>query len=83
MAVDAQPNNGACTGILVFHTRVLVTALPAWVVCIHESQSKTWGFPGRELTKISKKNTQHELILKGEMGDSSSFRHGETSQLLE
>jgi hypothetical protein len=40
---------------------------------MHESQSKAWGFPGRELTKIIKKNTQNGLILKGEMGDSSSF----------
>jgi hypothetical protein len=38
-----------------------------------ESQSKSWGSPSRELTKISKKNTQNRLILKGEMGDSSSF----------
>jgi hypothetical protein len=51
-----------------------VTALPAQVVCMHESQSNTSGSPGRELTKISKKKTQKELILKGEMGDSSSLR---------
>jgi hypothetical protein len=37
------------------------------------SQSKAWGFPGRELTKISKKKTQTGLILKDEMGNSSSF----------
>jgi hypothetical protein len=42
-------------------------------VHIHESQSKAWGSPGRELTKISKKNTLNRLILKGEMGNSLSF----------
>jgi hypothetical protein len=42
-------------------------------VCIHELQYKAWGVPGRELTKISKKNTQNRLVLKGEMDDSSSF----------
>jgi hypothetical protein len=30
-------------------------------------------YPGRDLTKISKKKTRKELILKGERGDSSSF----------
>jgi hypothetical protein len=51
----------------------LITTLPALVVCIHESQFKTWGSTGRELTKISKKKIQKGLILKGEMSDSSSF----------
>jgi hypothetical protein len=51
----------------------LVTALPAQAVYMHESQSKARGSPGRELTKINKKKTQNRLILKGEMGDSSSF----------
>jgi hypothetical protein len=64
--VGACPNNGACTGIRSMETRV--TACPSWVVHIRESQSKTWGSPGTELTKISKKNTQNRLILKGEMG---------------
>jgi hypothetical protein len=40
---------------------------------MHESQSKAWGSPGRELTKISKKKTQKGLILKGEMGGPSNF----------
>jgi hypothetical protein len=56
---------------------------PAWVVYIHDSQSKAWGSPGREPTKISKKKTQNGLILKGEMGDSSGFRCAQTSQLPE
>jgi hypothetical protein len=51
----------------------LVTPLSAQVLHIHESQYKDWGSPGRELTKISKKKTQKGVILKGEMGDSSSF----------
>jgi hypothetical protein len=54
-------------------TRVLVTALPAWVVHIHESQYKAWGSPRRELTKVSKKNSGNGFILKGEMGNSSGF----------
>jgi hypothetical protein len=41
---------------------------------MHEPQSKAWGSPARELAKISKKNAWSGLILKGEMGDSSSFR---------
>jgi hypothetical protein len=45
------------------------------VVHIHESQSKAWESPDRELTKISKKNTWNGLILKCEMGNSSSFCH--------
>jgi hypothetical protein len=53
----------------------MVTALPVQVVHMHESQSKAWEFPARELTKISKKNTWKGLILKGEMGDSLSFCH--------
>jgi hypothetical protein len=40
---------------------------------MHELHSKAWGSPGRELTKISKKKIEKGLILKGEMGDSSSF----------
>jgi hypothetical protein len=58
-----------CMGIISRKTRVLVIALPTWVVLIHKSQSKAWGSPGKELTKIN------GLILKGEMGDSSSFHH--------
>jgi hypothetical protein len=42
---------------------------------IHESQLKAWEFPGKEVTKINKKNTQKGLIFKGEIGDSSSFYH--------
>jgi hypothetical protein len=53
------------------------------MVHILESQSKVWGSPGRELTKVSKKNTGNGLILKGEMGDSSSFSCAYTSQLLD
>jgi hypothetical protein len=54
---------------------ILITTLPAWVVHIRESESKAWESPGRELTKISKKKTWKALILKGEMGNSSSFHH--------
>jgi hypothetical protein len=44
-------------------------------VYIHESQFKAWESPGRELTKISKKKTWKGLILKDEIGDSSSSHH--------
>jgi hypothetical protein len=40
----------------------------AQVVCIHELQSKAWGSPAREMTKISKKKTWKGLILKGDVG---------------
>jgi hypothetical protein len=41
---------------------------------MHESQSKAWESLGRELFKINEKKMQKGLILRGEMGDSSSFR---------
>jgi hypothetical protein len=44
---------------------------------------QNWESPGRKLTNISKKNTWSGLILKGEMGNSSSFHCAQTSQFPE
>jgi hypothetical protein len=56
--------------------------LPILVVHRHESQSKAWGYPARELSKISKKKTQKGFILEGEMGNSTSFYHAWTISFL-
>jgi hypothetical protein len=50
-------NNCACTRIIRQKTRVLVNTS-----CLGNVQS--WVSPGRQLTKISKKKTWKELILK-------------------
>jgi hypothetical protein len=73
MAVGAWPNDGACTRIISKENQSFGNSTP----CL--GSAHTWvtvqslGFPGRKLTKISKKKTQNRLILKGEMSDSSSF----------
>jgi hypothetical protein len=76
MVVGAWPNNCACI-------RIVSMENPPQVAGMQESQSKAWESPGRELTKNSKKNTCNRLILKDELGESSSFFHAQISQLLQ
>jgi hypothetical protein len=58
----------ACIRIVSMENQNFGNNTTAQVVCIHELQSKAWGSPAREMTKISKKKTWKGLILKGDMG---------------
>jgi hypothetical protein len=80
MVVGAWPSNGSCTGIISTENQSFGDSTHVWVVHIHESQSKAYS-PGRELRLA--RDTQNRFILKGEMGNSSSFCCAGTRQLRE